>query len=287
MVISRLTGKLILIFFFIVFAFITTSNSFAYDHYSTFDESPDEIRQDAFGNPRGGGAGGLYFTGSPRNYGLNCGVCHVGATHNLKIGLVSYPDDIFKEGFEPGKEYIIYLRFFNETKGLQYTDDACYQGPTCNINMFALDVLNANDEPAGQLCPEKMGDLGCDTQKHFETQTLLAKDGKTLFSRGFKAEEFMTYFKNGIAGWEFYWKAPQNDDVAIFYVSAVDGGGGDGTQDNPVDPYNDDVATIRVEVYKKGTQSVNVEGCNVGYSDLSISGMLAMIAFLIFSRRKR
>lgn len=68
-----------------------------------------------------GGASRVYFTGSPRWDGQDCGTCHVDAPGQVRFHLSSTPEDIFTTGrYEPGQAYVVTIDVTGaEGKGLR------------------------------------------------------------------------------------------------------------------------------------------------------------------------
>ncbi len=77
----------------------------------------------------------MYYTGSPRWKGYDCGTCHVDAPGDLLFSLSSEPEDIFAAGeYEPGKSYTIVVKRFNDPKA---------------VSNFMLEVNDDNDAVVG------------------------------------------------------------------------------------------------------------------------------------------
>lgn len=85
------------------------------------------------------GAGGRYYTGSPRNEGMDCTHCHVDAQRfparvslNVVAEIVNSgslsPSTLFTAGYQPNATYKITVTMIDEHRGMCTTGGA-YQGP--------------------------------------------------------------------------------------------------------------------------------------------------------------
>ena len=164
-----------------------------------------------------GEAGNRYFTGSPRYKNYDCRVCHVDAIGKIQVRLWTEPEDIFRVGYEPEKEYKVRLSLLEETRA-----------PGTKIfstNNFCVEVLDRVGRTAGTF------DLGFPTnpiQELFDP-VVLSPDGTTVLSGFF-------YFE---LDWEWFWTAPEpGSGTVTFYGGFVDGNG-------DLKTFHDDVAVIK------------------------------------------
>ncbi len=110
------------------------------------------------------GAGGNYYTGSPRSKGVTCSSCHIGQSRfQTRVGMqvVSrrvqgnslVPDDIFSSGYQPGARYKITVTMIGEHRGFapasgQYQDSGGLQHKLAcplvvdNLNLMTAEVMN-------------------------------------------------------------------------------------------------------------------------------------------------
>lgn len=110
------------------------------------------------------GAGGNYYTGSPRSLGITCASCHVGqsrfqnrvgiqvTTRRVQGGSL-VADDIFANGYQTGARYKISVTMLGEHRGFEPTNGT-YQDPggtahkvACpltvdNVNLLTVEVMN-------------------------------------------------------------------------------------------------------------------------------------------------
>jgi len=171
-----------------------------------------------FAGPSNTGEGGnRYFTGSPRYKNYDCRICHVEAPGKIQVRLWTEPADIFRVGYEPGREYTVRLSLLEELNA-----------PPRRIfstNNFCVEVLDAAGRTAGTF------DVGFPTnpiQELFDP-VVLSPDGTTVMS-GF------LYFE---LDWEWFWTAPEpGSGTATFYCGFVDGNG-------DLKTFGDDVAVLK------------------------------------------
>lgn len=118
------------------------NTALAYSDASSFAKDPSVETS--------GGGGGLFFTGSPRQHGLQCESCHVEGTNDTKLRFSALLDGeaspLFASGYQPGVLYEIEVGF----EGPDLQPEAGCEGredEPCNINGFAFEMLDARGFP--------------------------------------------------------------------------------------------------------------------------------------------
>ena len=198
-----------------------------------------------------GGGGGIYFTGSPRQHGLDCAVCHVGGPTDIELELSALlegaPEDLFANGYQPGGLYEIAVAFTEDrlgpAAGCQGKDDE-----PCDINAFTVELLDASARPAGTLCPEAMVGDGCGGCRNRRTQgTLTDSECSVIASDAFDGVSYR--WRNGVTTYSFFWRAPAEPVGPVtVYVAGVDGRGQE-SEDGEITSYgNDGVVTAKVTI---------------------------------------
>lgn len=235
-----------------------------------------------------GGGGGLYFTGSPRQHGLDCAVCHVGGPTDLTLRLSALldgePAPLFDAGYAPGALYEIEVAFPEDRLAPEAGCEGAIDEP-CDINAFAFELLDAAGRPAGTLCPTRPvapGCGGCVSPR--AGGTLAAADCTVILADGFDGVSFS--WRNGVTAYSFFWRAPDAEAAPVgpvtAYVSGVDGRGQEG-EDGEVTSYrNDGVVTAKV----------TLGGAEPSASCRTVSGssqatLLALLLLLAVRRRIR
>ena len=95
-----------------------------------------------FEGPSNTGEGGnRYFTGSPRYKNYNCRICHVEAPGKIQVRLWTEPEDIFRVGYEPGREYTVRLSLLEELRKPAFK--------ILSTNNFCVEVLDTSGRTAG------------------------------------------------------------------------------------------------------------------------------------------
>ena len=249
-----------------------------------------------------GGSGGIYYTGSPRFQGQGCEGCHTGGEGQVDLGLKSIPAGLFDGEYEAGALYHIEVAFSADQVGATECPDDPARTEACNLNLFALEVLDLDHQPLGELCPTPFQDGDC--PHTLGAPTTRSADGTTLFASGLKfGSDGMPGFREGRIAYDLYWQAPswsardgdadadaQGLGTADFWISAVDGDGGRDTEGHPSDPSGDLTGTFRIPI--RGPARVSsVAGCAVGAATPGgpTMGPLARMAFglLLAARRGR
>ena len=88
-----------------------------------------------------GGGGGQYFTGSPRNKGYDCSICHTGAPGRIAFSMFSTPAELLETlTYEPGQTYEIVVHLDGETRKHR-----------TNVNTFVFEFLTDTSTPAGEV----------------------------------------------------------------------------------------------------------------------------------------
>jgi hypothetical protein len=192
-----------------------------------------------------GGSGGIYYTGSPRFQGQDCSGCHQGGEGELAVRFNSLPAGLFDGDYRPGQVYHLEIDLLEDRVG---SDDCAdeHPGEPCNLNLFAMEVIDGDGLPAGRLCPVQPQDGLCPSP--LGAPTVLSVDGTTIFASGLAFDEQGNpRFRDGETAYALYWQAPSTDvgEVA-FWVSAVDGDGARTRADLPSDVANDPTGVFRL-----------------------------------------
>lgn len=170
--------------------------------------------------PGAGGAGGLFYAGSPRERGWTCQACHTDAPGKIQVDIASTPTDLFSTQ--------------------QYTPDTAYDftvtlherlGLTAGIsNHNGLVVVALGDTPGED------GRLG-----GFAPNTFHVRGDNIIATAG---------LEEGITTWTFSWTAPSAGSGPVtLYFGVVDGNGAEtGPTENLTDPIGDDVFMTSIRV---------------------------------------
>ena len=163
------------------------------------------------------------FTGSPRFSGYDCAVCHIDGPQQAQVGLSAMPLSVLSEReYEPGMIYAFEVQLNNETLGLSSNR---------NFNTFALEILNADQEPVGGFFGFTEGSMST------------VDGGNVLFARAVSDETM----------WQFNWEAPPAGTGYLdFYIAGVDGNGADNAQQSATDPLNDDTFAGAFRIAERG-----------------------------------
>lgn len=174
--------------------------------------------------PGAGGAGGYFYTGSPRERGWTCASCHVEAPGTLRVSLSSAEGLFADRAYSPGATYSVTVRIEEERLGLA--------AARSNFNAMALSVLDSAGVPTGTLG-------GYDAARFYSRGSAILASSSTVV---------------GETEWTFTWTAPDaGAGEVIFYLGVVDGdGAGSGPSETLTDPFGDDVAMGRI-VLREGT----------------------------------
>lgn len=234
----------------------------AYSSAAQFDAAPsaDTI----------GGAAGIYFTGSDRFQGQTCAGCHQGGEGQVHVALSAGPTDLFAAGYTPGQAYSLRVDLVENLR--QATGCDAHEGEACDLNLFALEMVDAHGQPAGRLCPKDpasgcVGDIG--------SPTVLARDGHTLFANGIAfGADGAPRFRDGETAYDLFWAAPATDVGPVsLWLSVVDGDGASARADLPSDVAGDATGTIHVTLCgPSGCPEAAADGCR--QSPLSAPGGL-------------
>lgn len=225
---------------FTVVALALPSGALAYSDGSTFARDPSVDTT--------GGGGGIYFTGSPRQHGLDCAVCHVGGPTDIEVEISALlrgePEDLFGLGYEPGGLYEIQVAFAEDRLAPEGGCEGAEDEP-CDINAFAIELLDGQAEPAGIVCPEEPTGDGCGGCRNHRTQgTLTDAECSVIVADAFDGVTFK--WRNGVTSYSFFWRAPTDAVGPVtVYVSGVDGRGKE-SEDGEITTYrNDGVVTAQ------------------------------------------
>jgi hypothetical protein len=168
--------------------------------------------------PKGrAGAGGIYYTGGQRDYGMTCAVCHIKAEGKITASVKANPPFQKKNGddaFEPGQPYTITIDLLNEHK---------LPGGTV---VHTLNGFNATiEDPSGQVQGVLGGDVPGNSASNCPATfpTPAPTTGTSFVYGDCKAVVYVP--KNDSTSWTFKWTAPSAASVTevTLYYSVVDG----------------------------------------------------------------
>jgi len=166
-----------------------------------------------------GGGAGKYFTGSRRDKGYDCNICHVAAEQRIEVQV----DSPLSAGtYQAGLIYPITIRLLGEHRGLE---------SAFNPNTFSADITDESGTPVGQFA----GGAGTGVELELE-RTLAIAEG----------------FGNGETEWSFSWWAPDVATAATLRIAMLDGDGASDPERRFIDPLNDDVATLSLSLCPQG-----------------------------------
>jgi hypothetical protein len=225
------------------------------------------------------GGSGIAFDGAPRWTGHDCAVCHTGAPGRISLSLEADPVALFDTGWVPGQQYHLRVTLAGEWAGLEYAanGDNCGFGTdpyaACNQNGFAIELADASGAPAGSFAPVANG--ACADGSATDTGIYIFADGGAVAHDGNHAS---------VTSWDLCWTAPAAGTGTITaFLSAVDGNGGDGTQDFTANTTGDDVATGQVPLAEAGAPaSAQTGGCAAGGTP-----GLALVALMLLALCRR
>ncbi len=210
-----------------------------------------------------GGGHRVYFTGSPRQKGYDCGVCHVDAANTITARVELSP--AADGGYKPGQQYLVTVTLVGEHRGF---------GAASNQNSFLAEVLDdANVSIGSFMTPD-------------QDKARLIDDGQVVggVSTG-----------KGTTRWKFTWTAPPTGSgVVTMHVGLVDGDGA-GSTTELTDPGGDDWAVTRLRMcegtvgcadrpVQESTES-KVAGCDAG-GDASLLVGLTIVGLVLVRRRR-
>lgn len=168
--------------------------------------------------PGAGGAGRVFFTGSPREHRWTCAACHVEGPGLLRVSVESDGGLLDARGYVPGTTYRITISIVNERLGLAASRS--------NFNGIAAAFLDAASAPAGSItnAPADQFDV--------QLRTTVLSTGTAV----------------GVTSWTFSWVAPPAATGPVtLYLAVVDGdGAGSGPTETLTDPFGDDVAASSI-----------------------------------------
>ena len=197
---------------------------------------------------QGVGGGGRAFVGAARDSGHTCAVCHVDAPGRIAVHLEADPVDLF-DGYQPGARYLLKVVLIDEWAGLSWAANGNDCGDVdvtpwrpCDDNGFAMQIDDGRGTPVGSF-----GSDGCGAPSAADADVRVLADGTAITHAGALHDR---------VSWSFCWTAPADGTDDLFlHLGVVDGSGGDGTKDNPNDPFNDDVVSATLTLPRSGTTS--------------------------------
>lgn len=217
------------------------------------------------------GASGLPFTGAPRLAGHTCDVCHTSAPRRISMRLEIDRLDLFKVGYEPHETYHIRVEMLHEWAGLSGGGEACGDPMhfiPCNDNGFALEIDDEAGQPVGGFAQTRGGRCGSEGKE--DLQVYVLADGSAVTHAGAASDQ---------TSWDLCWTAPERGTgPLVAYVTAVDGGGGDGTPAFANDTLNDDTFQGALPIAERGGRTAGVQrgGCAAAATDSSLVAILGL-----------
>ncbi len=168
-----------------------------------------------------GGGAGYYYTGSARNKGYDCSICHVGAERRISVALGT---ELASGTYKPGLIYPINVTLIGEHRGLE---------SMFNPNTFTAEILDADGVPLGTFGAPAGGTVA------------VVGDGTIAVAEG---------FGTGETEWRFTWFAPVDGAPATLHLAMLDGDGAGATDRRFIDPLNDDVVVIALPLCPEGQE---------------------------------
>lgn len=236
----------------IVAVMLASGTAFAFHTPSVFEDSVAE-----------GGGHRVYFTGSQRQKGYDCGACHVDAARTIRTAVEFSP--AVAGAYEPGRTYAITVTLVGEHRGF---------GAASNQNSFLAEVVDDSGAPAGVMAAPD-------------------QDVARLIDDGFVVGGVST--GGGATTWSFAWTAPAAGAGPVaMYVAIVDGDGANSATEL-TDPGGDDWDTSRLRLCEgssgcaeRASQPVTKSkaiGCSAG-GEPSL-GILLVVVCVALARRRR
>ncbi|MBI4815352.1 MAG: hypothetical protein HY791_03800 [Deltaproteobacteria bacterium] len=238
-----------------------------------------------------GGGGGLFFTGSPRQHGLECGSCHVDGPvgrEGLRLSalLEGEPAALFTRGYAPGRVYEVEVAF--EANSLTPMGGCeSHEDEPCDISSFALEILDREGRPAGSFCPvePKVSSVSepcgaCSSPRR--GGSMVEADCSVVLGDAFDMSTLT--WRNGQTAYSFFWTAPADDlGILTTYVSAVDGRGRAAEGAEVTSFEGDGVTTLRVDL---GSPSEPTSESCQSIGPPGLLGALISLAILVLRRRQ-
>ncbi|MFT3696202.1 MAG: hypothetical protein QM831_23890 [Kofleriaceae bacterium] len=178
--------------------------------------------------PGAGGGGGLFFTGSSRDRGWDCSICHIDPPNRLALVVTSQPTELLADhAYTPGTAYQISIAFADPASQLGVA------ATRSNFNAMVTSFFDPSGADAGSI-----GGLGTG-QFYQRGNAILASDSTTVNE----------------TSWSFTWTAPPAGTGPVaFDLAVVDGNGANATgQMTLTDPLGDDVAMQHVVLAEAGS----------------------------------
>ncbi len=169
--------------------------------------------------PGAGGAGRIYYVGTPLERGWDCTMCHVDPPGKIRLQVDVEPSSLFEDfRYVPGETYRFTVRLQGEHLGLQ--------AGRSNFNALAL----AFADPEGIY---QGGINGFDPNEFFDGRGAIASAGTRV----------------GATDWTFQWTAPDAGIGPVsLYLGAVDGNGANSDANTTrTDPFGDDVFMAQID----------------------------------------
>lgn len=229
------------------------------------------------------GGGGIPFDGAPRFAGHTCAVCHTEAPGRIGLHLEADKPELFTDGWKPNTVYhlrVVIQDAWAASLSTAAGDNCGFNSmpyKRCDENGFALEMADGGGKPVGKYAV--MLNNQCTVpMPGQDANTRVLTDGTAITHSGAHM---------GITSWDFCWTSPAaGAGVITAYIAAVDGNGGDGTENFPQDTIGDDVTSGSVLMPEFGVAPPpQTGGCDA--SGARGIGVAALIAFVALRRRKR
>jgi len=200
-----------------------------------------------------GGGGGMYFTGSPRDRGYDCTICHVDSDGAIEARIELTPAT--DGAYVPGTTYQIAVSLVGEHRGF---------GSATNPNSFIAELVDDTRAHVGLV-----GNLG--------TKVRAIGDGSVVGGEPI-----------GGNAWTFAWQAPAAGAGAVtLHLGMVDGDGAGVAETVTTDPNRDDVAVVALRLCEgdpgcaepdpRPAESSIASGCSAVPSGGGGGGALALV----------
>jgi uncharacterized protein (TIGR03382 family) len=226
-----------------------SANAWAFHTPGTFDDTAAK-----------GGGHRIYFTGSARQKGYDCGMCHTDSAGKISAQVQLTPSA--SGAYVPGQLYSVAVKLVGEHRGF---------GARNNQNGFVAEVVDDTGQTAGTYAS---------TQNSVE----LIDDGRVI--AGEKADTTM---------WTFSWQAPvAGRGPVTLHLGMLDGDGASISSAPQTDPGGDDVAMVKLRMCEGAAGCADrpamavtaspASGCNAG-GDASPFVALVLVCLLVLRRR--
>lgn len=173
------------------------------------------------GTQQRAGAGGIYGTGSSRDFGITCAHCHINAPGQIGVTVTPNPAWINKGGssaYQPGQKYDITVTMTPGPSG-------DLQKGTSNLNGFAATVEDQQGNPAGSFTTDTTPTITSASCTATAPGTNPMTGTTYLYGTAGACYNIVYIPRSGaVQTWKFSWTAPAagKGQVTLFY-GVVDG----------------------------------------------------------------